>query len=237
MNLRLYIDYDNLNPDRKRKGLLDLATRSLLATAIPTSKTGGRCELRVYGGWYDATTLTPLAQDIIAEIGRDFPAVLPFQNHAGVSGKLTVAAELARSMESEPAHHLFNTFRQKSPPRALRCAAPSTKGCSDPDCPLECIPLLFETERCPKHGCAIRLHDIIFRKEQKLVDTMLACDMIHAAKLGCDFIILVSSDDDMLPAIRTALLTGTPFARLHPKNYYQTAAFPPGGAPFVEIPL
>jgi len=237
MNLRLYIDYDNLNPDRKRKGLLDLATRSLLATAIPTSKTGGRCELRVYGGWYEATALTPLAQEITAELGRDFPVVLPFQNHAGVAGRLTVSAELARSMEAEPGRHLFNTFRRRSPPRALRCASPSTKGCLDPDCPLVSLPLLFETERCPKHGCTIRLHDIVFRKEQKLVDTMLACDMIHAARLGCDFIILVSSDDDLLPAVRTALLTGTPFARLHPKTYYQTAAFPPGGAAFVEIPL
>ena len=237
MNLRLYIDYDNLNPDWKRKGLLALATRSLLATAIPTAKTGGRCELRVYGGWYEATALTPLAQDIIAEVGRDFPAVLPFHNHAGAPGKLSVSADLARSMEAEPAHHLFNTFRQKSPPRKLTCVHPSARGCTDPACPLLSLPALFETERCPRKGCGIHLHDLIYRKEQKLVDTMLACDMIHAARLGCDFIILVSSDDDPLPAIRVALLNGTPFARLHPKACHQAAAFPPGGASFVEIRL
>lgn len=132
MNLRLYIDYDNLNPDQKRQGLLDLVTRALLATAVPTEKTSGRCEVRVYGGWYEATTLTPLAQNIIVEIGRDFPRVLPFRSTRGVSGKLAVAAELARSLEAEPAHHLFNTLRQKSAPRTLKCVHPGAKGCTDP---------------------------------------------------------------------------------------------------------
>jgi len=168
------------------------------------------------------------------EIGRDFPAVLPFRNEIGVFGKLRVNAELARSLEAEPSYHLFNTFREKSAPRSLKCAHPSTQGCNETDCPLACLPGLFDTEQCPQNGCAIRLHDVLFRREQKLVDTMLACDMIHAARLKCDFIILVSSDDDLLPAIRVVLLDGTPFARLHPKNYYQVAGFPASGAAFVE---
>jgi hypothetical protein len=66
---------------------------------------------------------------------------------------------------------------------------------------------------------------------------MLACDLIHTSRAGCDFIIVVSSDDDLLPALRIALLAGTPLARLHPKTYHQLAAFPPGGAPFFETPL
>jgi uncharacterized LabA/DUF88 family protein len=237
VNLRILIDYDNLNEDKKRKGLLDLTTRALMSKPLPTRKTGGRCEARIYGGWYEATALTQLAQQIITEVVRDFPAILPFRNMEGVSGKLSVSAELARSLEAEPAHHLFNTFRQKSPPRSLKCVHPSTRGCSEPDCPLRTLPRLFETEQCPKDGCSIQLQDLLFRREQKLVDTMLACDMIHAARLKCDYIILVSSDDDLLPAIRVALLDGTPFARFHPKNYYQTASFPAGGAAFIEGPL
>jgi hypothetical protein len=61
--------------------------------------------------------------------------------------------------------------------------------------------------------------------------------MIHAARLRVDCIMLVSSDDDLLPAIRVALLEGTPMTRLHPKTYHQMATFPPGGAAFIEIPL
>ena len=100
MNLRLYIDYDNLNDHQKRKGLLDLVTRSLLSTPVPTAKISGRCEVRVYGGWYEATTLTPLAQKIIADLGRDFPTVLPVCNKEGIMGKLNVCAELAYSLEA-----------------------------------------------------------------------------------------------------------------------------------------
>ena len=228
MDLRLYIDYDNLNRNQKRKGLLDLTTRCLLASVVPTPELAGRCEVRVYGGWYEATTLTPLAQNIIAEIVRDFPAVFPFRNTTGDTGKLVVSADLARSLEAEPAHHLFNTFRRKSPPRTLQCTHPSAHGCTEPNCSLAFLPQLFDTERCPKAGCAIQLQDLLFRSEQKSVDTMLACDMIHAARLKCEFMILVSSDDDLLPAIRVVLLEGTPFARLHPKKYLPIRCLPFG---------
>jgi hypothetical protein len=88
MNLRLLIDYDNLSEHQKRKGLLDLTTRSLLSTPVPTTKLSGRCEVRVYGGWYEATTLTALAQRVIAELGRGFPTVLPIYNKDGLAGKL-----------------------------------------------------------------------------------------------------------------------------------------------------
>lgn len=210
MIVRLYIDYDNVGAAFKRGGLLDLTTRCLLATSIPTLSTIGRCDIRVYGGWYEATTLTPLAQRIIAELGTFFPTILPFRNQAGNAGRLLSNAELACSLEAEPSHHLFNTFRRKSPSRTLTCVHPTAKGCTEPDCPLTCLPTLFATERCTKGGCTIQLHDLVFRPEQKLVDTMLACDIIHAARLKCDFTILVSSDDDLLPAIRVALLDGAP---------------------------
>jgi hypothetical protein len=237
VNIRLYIDYDNIGLKFKRAGLRSLATQALLSTAVPTSKTVGRCDVRVYGGWYEGSSLTPLAQQVIAELGVDFPSVLPFTNKAGETGKVMASAELACSLEAEPTHHLFNTFRQKSPPNSLACVNPASKGCVEKDCPLSCIPTWFDTEQCPKSGCDIRLHDILFRREQKLVDTMLTCDIIHAARLKCDFSILVSSDDDLLPAIRISLLEGTPFARLHPKTYHQLAAFPSGGAYFVELTL
>lgn len=237
LNIRLYIDYDNLNRAAKNAGLRDLVTRSLLATPVPTQAVIGDCETRIYGGWYEGSMLTQAAQNIACELGRDFPAILPFRNRAGITGKCTVTAELARSLEAEPAHHLFNTYRQRSMPRTLKCADPSSRGCTDEDCPLACLPSLFDTEMCPKDGCSVKLHDIIFQEQQKLVDTMLACDMLHAAQLGCALISLVSSDDDLLPAIRIVLLRGIPFARLHPKTYYQKAVFPPGGAPLVEIQL
>jgi hypothetical protein len=191
----------------------------------------------VYGGWYEGSILTPLAQCLTAEIGRDFPSVFPFENKIGKTGKLLASAELACSLEAEPSHHLFNTFRQKSAPHALACVNPMSKGCVENDCPLSCLPTWFDTEQCPKSGCSIQLHDLMYKKEQKLVDTMLACDIIHAARLKCDFSLLVSSDDDLLPAIRVSLLEGTPFARLHPKMYHQLAAFPPSGAYFVELDL
>jgi len=237
LNIRLYIDYDNVNRAAKNAGLRDLVTRSLLATPVPTEAVNGNCDARIYGGWYEGSILTQAAQKVIGELGRDFPAMLPFRNRRGMTGKCLVTAELACSLEAEPAHHLFNTYRQRSLPRTLKCVSPASRGCNDQDCPLASLASLLDTETCPKNGCSVKLHDVIFQEQQKLVDTMLACDMLHAAQSGCALISLVSSDDDLLPAIRIVLLRGIPFARLHPKTYYQKAAFPPGGAPLVEIQI
>jgi len=52
MQVNLFIDYDNLTAFQKRAGLLDLVTRALMATPLKTEAAMGRCEVRIYGGWY-----------------------------------------------------------------------------------------------------------------------------------------------------------------------------------------
>ncbi len=65
---------------------------------------------------------------------------------------------------------------------------------------------------------------------------MLTCDIIYAAAGRYDLIVVVSDDDDALPAIRTATLKGTPVLRLHP-NPSNHASFPASGAPLMEQTL
>ena len=57
-------------------------------------------------------------------------------------------------------------------------------------------------------GCSTALGDLVKRNEQKLVDTLITADLIYLASRHPDVIVIVSSDDDMWPGIRSALALG-----------------------------
>lgn len=152
--------------------------------------------------------LTPLAQRVVAEIQDNFPTVIRCPTVNNTICALSAQAELAYALSEEPTHHLLDTYRQKQLPYNLRITNPSDLGCSTTKCPLSCLPTLFDDKKCPEASCTIRLNDVLYGSEQKLVDTMLTCDMIHATGQNIDLIVVISDDDDLLPAIRTAVLRG-----------------------------
>lgn len=237
MQINVFIDYDNLTVLQKRAGLLDVITKALLASPLKTHSAMGHCDVRVYGGWYEGSSLTPLAQRIAAELQADFPTLLRCLTVHNTVCALSTQAELAWALVEEPTHHLLDTYRKKRFPYNLRFTDPAGLGCRATHCPLSSLPLLFNTECCPEASCAITLGDILHRAEQKLVDTMLTCDMIHTANQPGDLVIVISDDDDLLPAIRTVSLRGTPVLRIHPKPFTKLAVFPPGGAALMELSI
>ncbi len=195
------------------------------------------CDVRIYGGWYEANLMSQLAQDVAVAIQSEFPAIIRLPTGTGQSATLTTFAELALSLMEEPSHQLFNTYRRKGKPANVRVQTPSTVGCPDPLCPLPQAKKLLKSGKCPVATCPVTANDLVYRHEQKIVDTMLSCDLIYSTQLGYDRVLLVSGDDDFLPPIRTALLRGVPVTRLHPHPGNQRASFPIGGAPLLELDL
>lgn len=237
INCLIFIDYDNLPLQQKTAGILDIVTRSMIQVPFEAAVTRSRCEVRVYGGWYEGASITKLAQDLSIEIQRDFPAIirLPItpMHHCLVSAN----AELAVALLQEPGHHLFHTYRRKGKPSNVRVEAPTAIGCNDPDCILPLMKKLLRTGACPKPGCTVVSKDLVYRHEQKIVDTMLTCDLIYAADSQTEYIVLVSDDDDFLPPLRTVLLRGTTAIRFHTKPNSQRASFPSGGLALLERDL
>ena len=76
MQVIIFIDYDNLQALQKSRGLLDVATSALMAYPLSTKDLRGRCEVRVYGGWYEGSGLTPNAQELSAAMQIEFPKIL-----------------------------------------------------------------------------------------------------------------------------------------------------------------
>lgn len=217
MNLAVFIDYDNLLDNHKVSGILDVTTSALLRTPLMGSDVRGTCDVRIYGGWYEGPMMTQMAQRLSAAIQRDFPTIIRLPNPAPHYLSLRTTAELAMAMLEEPGHHLFDTYRKKTKPGNLRVQKPEAIGCTDALCPLPMAKKLLKTGNCPNSTCVITATDLVYRHEQKIVDTMLTCDMIHAPALNYDQIVLVSGDDDFLPPLRTVLLRGNTVTRFHPR--------------------
>ncbi len=236
-SLGVYIDYDNLTRIQKNDGIFDLLTK-VLCLFPGTMSARVRCDVRVYGGWYEEMQMTRIAQDVVVEIQKDFPSVirLPIDGRSEPTS-VAVNAELAVALLQEPGHHLFNTYRRKGRPSNLRVESPQNVGCTDGDCILPKMNTLIKTGRCPKSGCGGGGQNLVYRHEQKIVDTMLSCDLIYGGGRKYDVVILISGDDDFLPPIRTVLLDGTPVVRLHPKANRTRASFPLGGAYFHEMDI
>jgi uncharacterized LabA/DUF88 family protein len=232
----VFVDYDNLLPTQKAASILDVVTRVVVQVPWDPSITRGNCEVRVYGGWYEGNQITRLAQDLTVELQRDFPAIMRVPLGKG-NLALKANAELAVSLLQEPGHHLFNTFRRKGKPSNVRVEKPGDVGCVDTACVLPQMKQLLKSGNCPKAECTVTSCDLVYRHEQKIVDTMLTCDVIHAVDRVSGWVILVSGDDDFLPPLRTVLLRGSAAIRCHPKPGTQRMTLPVGGSQLLEVDL
>lgn len=211
--MQLLIDYDNLQEQHRRQGL-----KLVIERIIRTLESGGlaqdsRWHARLYGGWYEGSKLSILGQTLSAEIARDFPAL--FRSASPNTTPAPVTAELALGLAADRSHHFFHTFRRQSPPLDVRCHRPAQLGCSEADCPAVLISDVLHNRRCNISGCTRSTSDLLYRRSQKLVDTMLALDAVSLAAHTDGAPIIVSSDDDVWPALHLNLVEGRPVIQVH----------------------
>jgi hypothetical protein len=215
------IDYDNVHELYKQRGLPDLAQRIADSIGYGTLQNWTRLRIRLYGGWFEELATTKRAQSLAAELGG-FPVKVSVSD--GVrSHQLIASAEFAMSLIPEPKVVLTHTFRPRGGRGSLACRATPLPGCINlPACPLRELPTFLNRGECPAHGCFVLADSILWRAEQKLVDTHLITDLLHLAHSSQDPIVLVSNDDDMWPGVRLALLRGVPVIHIHPVPGRQT---------------
>ena len=202
------VDYDNLEKAIQARGLRYLITQVL--TRVFTHGQGllPCYHFRLYGGWYEGRTPTSKAQHLARSISKDIPLPFPFTaNNLPIKIPLTI--ELAYALAAMPAKHLLATYRRRSPQHSLSCHHPTTVGCHNIACPIQSVHTLITTERCPDQSCTLTLEQLLFRPEQKLVDSMMLTDLIFYAQQNATELSLVSSDDDLWPGIIYALHTGS----------------------------
>lgn len=188
------VDYDNLLPLFQSLPLTSLAQR-ISGTLDRLSPGLNDVHIRLYGGWYSDTGLTNKGTRIAQELLK-FPLTI------GRQGKIVrrVFCEIASSLIGRKADTLFSTFRKRTGFRS-RLAITLPTGCVDPtNCTVRAVSK-WSSGGCPHTGCAITMHDVFSYYEQKLVDTLLCCDLIAlGTRSPAPVIFVLSDDDDIVPA-------------------------------------
>ncbi len=221
----ILIDYDNIDQQIRKNGIKDASDRILGALTDKIDYPLRRATLRLYGGWYDEKSITHSAQKLTTELQDVFP--YPFRSilESIDTSPVMLRAELAYSLLSSPKKHLLSTYRIRENIR-MRVRSPSALGCDIPDCGLRHIKKLVTRQRCPEESCSLsdqEIKQILWRKEQKLVDTMLASDIFYAGiKQQEESIAVLSSDDDIWPAILQAVSLNIKIFHIHGKLSYTT---------------
>jgi hypothetical protein len=232
------VDYDNLPVLDTRRGLTHVVDKLLNAIGAKALSPHPRVRLRLYGGWYERSRLTRRAQDLTAATGV-YPKRVTVVNGTDTVN-LIAQVSLALSMEIDPRTNLENTFRARSIPEGLHCDSPPYTSCVNASaCPLASVYDIVERGICPDSTCRVVSADIMGKAEQKLVDTMLTADMIYLASNGSHDLCVVSSDDDLWPAIKSALILSARVFHIHtiagrstPTAYSRGA-----GANYTQLPL
>ena len=208
------VDYYNLSQQHRRRGIVHVVDRIISAIVHDhLSAAERRIDFRLYGGWYDEQIPTSDAQTIAATLISHFPKLIL---SAPDRRRIVVSAELAYSLKCDPEHHLWYTLRSKAAPRGIVFVDPATAGCRKIDsCPLRPGYDFFVDGRCPEQDCVVEPPLVIRRREQKLVDTMLAADVLFNTRADERRIAVVSSDEDLWPAIRMALQCGLYVVHVH----------------------
>ena len=208
------VDYDNVRLGRR--GLRYFVTRLLDGVGVRRCSGEVAVRCRLYGGWFDGDRLSKRAQRLVPEIRDVFPRRVTVSDGDRVV-RVRVTMELAISLIGDGAA-LTHTFRRRSLPAGMACARPPFAGCADPSqCAVAGIAPFVNGDECPHPGCGVTPRTVLGRNEQKLVDSMLVVDLMRLAQAS-ELIVLVSSDDDMWPGIRGALLLGARVLHVHART-------------------
>lgn len=218
------VDYDNAFPPGL--GLTDeevavdvAAWLRKLADRYPTID---RFEVRLYGGWYDYQDLSRHGSDAARAITfmPSFPLSMP--NSAIVRGSISLAVNPLGMEDLTP---LLGTYRVRNAlPRIRLTKQPYPESCAriEPNCPASILRSFTKAghRQCPVESCSLVSKEAFVVHEQKMVDTMLATDVLTASSEsgGYSLVVVVSGDSDFVPPLLTAARGGkAPLVVIQPR--------------------
>lgn len=219
MTDRLYVlvDYDNLS-DFLTANTLDAAVRHIESRISADFVQGiSQIEVRLYGGWTSGQTLTRKAQNISAEIQRDFPATTQRLDREGNRVSIILRVAFARSGLFLPGENLADTFMPRRAVRNIRVNQSGWVACARPQaCHLAIVEDFVREGQCAAVGCGVTGRDLLCRDEQKQVDTLIVADMAELVlRQGEKRVAIVSSDADMWPGVLLCLAAGASVCQIH----------------------
>lgn len=210
MNAHVLVDYDNLLPQFKSLTLAPLA-RKIAGTVDHLLPGIDDILIRLYGGWYSDIGLTKSGTELAQEIQKNFPMVVG----RGSVIVRRIYCEVASALIDFKTDIFLHTYRRRSGMRSkLSAMMPPT--CINPTaCTLRAV-YAWSRGHCPEKGCTVVPEDVFSYSEQKLVDTLLCCDLLAlASRKPGPPVFVVSDDDDIVPAYILASASGALVHQVH----------------------
>lgn len=212
-HVNILIDWDNVHHLWKKRGIQHVVNESLRIANLASYAGLSRIKVRLYGGWFLGQSVSRRAQDLSVQIQKFYPS-----NETGAGSSRTIVdVELAKTLVQDPKAVFTHTFREREFVGNMSCDLSAVAGCVRPlGCPISNFASILKGRQCTDSACPVTLDSILMRSEQKLVDTMFALDVVYYSRFPSRDIVVVTGDDDLLPAIHSALLNGARIVHIHP---------------------
>ena len=213
----VFVDYDNLGIYKSKK-LADLVSVILDRIVGNISENRVSCCIRLYGGWYDEKGQSVEGKKVAMALIENENSVQRFVGKHGQAVFIKSHVEMASSILQKPDYDLFYTYRAKSKAYNVKVKKREEVNCTHGECLLPILSKFLKNGKCPRAGCTVDDPTLIWRNEQKLVDSMIACDMVYSANIRMSYIVLVSDDDDFVPVLLALGAMRQSVFRISPKG-------------------
>lgn len=202
----ILIDYANVFfNDKVSASNLQYRVKQFVEECLASYPDTNQIDVRLYGGWKTDSTFTQQADAVRGYLdslnSELFPCV--YNNHKVYGSVIVVTSQYNLEIEWQ------NTMREKHARHFLKVLVDQHEVCeADPSqCPLHLVANATRGEKvnCPIQGCGeINIHQLV-RMEQKMVDSMMTCDILEYVHDSDYRLIEVVSDDvDLHPALALA---------------------------------
>jgi hypothetical protein len=204
----LLVDFDNC----VRRGQQDLASQlrawltHTVGTIVSADAHLDHVLVRLYGGWMQGGVLSRAG----SEVAGALPQADPFPSRRPDGRVMSGTVELALGLAESPGRVFDDTVRRKnSAPRLRRDREGLNGKCHDDTatCSIKMIArFTAATHRlCPTPSCGVTSGEAFLIQEQKMVDTMMTCDVLYLSQDPTLVATYVATDDtDLLPPLIAA---------------------------------
>lgn len=164
--------------------------------------------IRLYGGWTELGSFSQSASQVAAHLLAVDPFPIPLDGRL-VHGEI----HLATGLSIDPTVEIGDLCRlRKGPPRIRLAGGPRPDACADHEsCAAKALQRFTSkaSRICPTEGCAVTAREAFATRQQKMVDTLMACDLLDFAHdVDVLAISVVTADTDLMPPLLHALVLG-----------------------------
>lgn len=197
----LIVDYNNIFPIGKdTKEVVEYALSYVIQQTLDEYESIDTVIVKIYAGFYRNDCLTIRASQIMQQI-TSINVIPDRYNGRIIRGDVEFGTKLY-GVDFE----WKNTYREKDGPRIVVNLDLHRPQCENykQSCPIEILKKFTKgaNKICPNEDCNLRNVDIFKQYGQKMVDTLMTCDILTLAEESNTKLISIMSDDvDLYPAI------------------------------------